>query len=225
MNAGIILAAGRNSPMGSHVDRAFLSLGTRPVLAYSMSAFEKCPDIDIVVVVVRKDRIDAARAVAQMFGCSKVKKVVAGGTQRSGSVQAGLDELNEEIHFVTVHDASRPCMTAELVSETIKYAKRYGTGIAAVRAEDGVKEVLKGQRVTRTIDRSKVWLAMTPQSFRVELLRQGLEEARKKHLNLLDDSEAVGLVTEDIHLVLADVPNIKIQSADDLALAAGVLRL
>ncbi|MCE9612753.1 MAG: 2-C-methyl-D-erythritol 4-phosphate cytidylyltransferase [Lentisphaerae bacterium] len=225
MNAAVIVAAGRNSPMGSHVDRAFLSLGTRPVLAYSMIAFEKCADIDIVVVVVRKDRVDAAQAVAQMFGCSKVKKIVGGGTHRMGSVQAGLDELSDEINFVTVHDASRPCVTPDLITETIKSAKRYGSGVAAVRAEDGIKEVLKGQTVTKSHDRTKIWHALTPQSYRLELLRNGLELARKKPVIVADDSEAVALTGEDVHLVTATVPNIKITSADDLTLAAAVLRL
>lgn len=211
--------------MGSHVDRAFLSLGTKPVLAYSLIAFEKCPDIDMVVLVVRKDRVDAGQALAKMFGCSKVKKIVGGGALRQGSVQAGLDELHDEITFVTVHDGSRPCVTPDQISETIKSAKRYGTGVAAVKAEDSLKEVLKGQTVTRTLDRSKFWYALTPQSFRRELLVKGHESARKKQLTVWDDSEAVALVADEVHLVPTTVPNIKIISADDLTLAAAVLRL
>ncbi len=70
MNVGIIVAAGKSERMGPKVDKAFLSLGTKPVLAYSLIAFEKCPDIDGIVLVVRKDRIEAAHGVAHMFGCS-----------------------------------------------------------------------------------------------------------------------------------------------------------
>lgn len=225
MNAGIIVAAGKNSEMGAHVDRAFLSLGTRPVLAYSMLAFERCPDIDMVVVVVRKDRVDAGYAVAQMFGCSKVKKVVAGGLHRQASVQAGLDELSSEVKYVTVQDSSRPCVTAALITETVKSAKRYGTGVAASRLSDSVKDVPKGLTVGRTLDPSTLWLAMTPQSFRLDILTKGLAVARQKRLTVVDDSEAAGLATKEVHLVLATIPNIRITSADDLSLAAAVLRL
>ena len=210
--------------MGDHVDRAFLSLGTRPVLAYSLMAFEKCPEIDVVVLVVRKDRVDAGHAVAQMFGCSKVKYVVAGASQRQGSVLAGLKALPDDIALVAVHDASRPCVSPDLISETIKTAKRYGSGVAAQRADDGIKEVAKGQTVSRSLDRSKIWLALTPQSFRIDLLRRGLEAAQKKRMTVWDDSEAVALVEPEIHLVTATVPNIHIATADDLAQAAAVLR-
>ena len=70
---GIIVAAGKSERMGVDVDKAFLSLGTRPVLAYALLAFEQCPMIDGVILVVRKDRLDSARGMVQMFGCSKVR--------------------------------------------------------------------------------------------------------------------------------------------------------
>ena len=211
--------------MGAHVDRAFLSLGTRPVLAYSMQAFEKCPDIDMVVVVVRKERVDAAQAVAQMFGCAKVTAVVAGSAQRQGSIALGLDQLNGEVSIVTIHDASRPCVTPDLISQTIKAARRYGSGVAAIRSEDAVKEVEKGHVVSRTLDRSKLWLAQTPQSFKLELLKQGLDVARQKKLKVEDDASAAELVSDAVRLVPSTIPNVKITTADDLTLAAAVLRL
>ena len=86
MNCGIIVAAGKSERMGQNVDKAFLSLGAKPVVVYSLRAFEKCPDIDDVVLVVQKERLEAARCMVQMFGCTKVKKIVAGGAQRQVSV-------------------------------------------------------------------------------------------------------------------------------------------
>lgn len=225
MNAGIIAAAGRNPSMGIDVDRAFLSLGTRPVLAYSMMAYEKCPDIDVVVVVVRKGRVAAAQAVAHMFGCQKVQHVVAGSGLRQTSVLTGLDQLNGEISIVSIHDASRPCVTPNLITLTVKTAKRYGSGVAAIRTEDSVKEVQKGQVISKTLDRSKLWITQTPQSFKLEILRKGLDMARDKGVKLTDDASAAELVSNDVRLVPSTIPNVKISTADDLALAAAVLRL
>ena len=74
---GIIVAGGKSERMGATVDKAFLSLGTQPVLAYSLQAYEKCQDIDGIVLVVRKDRLEAARGMVQLFGCAKVTRVVA----------------------------------------------------------------------------------------------------------------------------------------------------
>ena len=219
------MASGKASASAQQVDHAFLSLGTRPVLAYSLQAFEKCPDIDVVVVVARKDRIEATYAVANMFGCSKVSKVVGGGTQRMASLAAGLEELNEDIRIVVTHDATRPCVTPEQISLTIKSAKRYGTGITASRAGDAVKQVEKGQVVKKTLDRNKLWITNSPQSFKIEVLRKGLSTAKSKGVAIGDDSEVAELVSNDVRLVPGSMPNIRIETADDLSLAGALLRV
>jgi 2-C-methyl-D-erythritol 4-phosphate cytidylyltransferase len=225
MNAGVIVAAGKSERVGPKVDKAFLSLGTKPVLAYALQAYERCTDIDEVVLVVRRDRVEAARAMAQMFGCSKVKKVVAGGTKRQVSVQNGLDELRDEIKIVSVHDGARPCVTPELISQTIKTAARYGSGVAAVKITDTVKYVEKGVVVRKTLDREKLWAVQTPQTFKRELLEKAFEALKKKAAVVTDEAQAVELVCKDVRLVPSSVSNIKITTADDLILAADLLRL
>ena len=169
---GIIVAAGKSERMGVDVDKAFLSLGTRPVLMYSLQAFEQCPLIDGVILVVRKDRLDAARGMIQMFGFSKVRSVVAGGASRQISVMLGLAELKDDVKIVAVHDGARPCVTPALIQETILSAKRHGAGVAAVKVTDTIKEVDRGALVTRTVDRSKLWAVQTPQTFRVDWLNK-----------------------------------------------------
>jgi len=211
--------------MAPHVDRAFLSLGTKPVLAYSLLAFEKCPDIDTVTVVSRKDRIEASYAVAQMFGCAKVKKVVAGGAQRMASVAAGLADLNEDVRIVVIHSASRPCVTPELISLTVKSAKRYGTGISATKANSAVKQVEKGQVIKKSLDHTKLWLAESPQTFKIEVLRKGMDAAKRKGGSPADEAEAAALASKEVRLVPSTMPNIQIETADDLQLAGAVLRL
>jgi 2-C-methyl-D-erythritol 4-phosphate cytidylyltransferase len=211
--------------MGRSADKAFLSLGTKPVLAYSLVAFEKCPDIDSVILVVRKDRLDAARGMAQMFGCAKVRKVVAGGATRQTSVQNGLSQLGEDTKIVAVHDGARPCVTVELISETVKAAKRYGSGVAAVKITDTVKQVDRGLTVTQTVDRSKLWAVQTPQTFKYEILVKAFGAVRKKKLTVTDEASAVELVVKDVHLVPASLTNIKVTTPDDLALASALLGL
>jgi len=211
--------------MGPKVDKAFLSLGTKPVLGYSLEAFEQCEDVDAVVLVVRKDRVDAARGMAQMFGCSKVTRVVAGGRTRQQSVQNGLDAMPEEVAVVSVHDGARPCVTPELISETIKGAKRNGSGVAAVKMTDTVKNVEKGYIVANTVDRKNLWTVQTPQSFKVGVLRDAFEYVEKKKLEVTDEAEAVELAGQTVRLVPASSTNVKITTADDLAVCAALLRL
>ncbi|MDA1044451.1 MAG: 2-C-methyl-D-erythritol 4-phosphate cytidylyltransferase [Verrucomicrobia bacterium] len=225
MNAGIIAAMGKSATMGSNVDRGFLNLGTSPVLAYSLQAFEKCPDIDSIVLIVKKDRLEAAHAVVRMFGCSKVIKVIASTPDRSQSVEKAIEELGEDCKIVVIQDAYCPCITSATISMTIKTAKRYGTGIAAQRIEDSVKLVEKGQLVSKSLDPSVLWIAQSPQAFKIDLLKAGLEAARKKKITPDDESVAVGMVIDDVRLVPVTGRNIRINTADDLTLAATVLKL
>ena len=225
MNYGIVVAAGRGERMGVKVDKAFLSLGSRPVLAHSLMAFEKCPDIDGVILVVRKERLDAARCLADMFGCAKTKRIVAGGAMRQISVQNGLEALPDDAQIVAVHDGARPMVTPELISETIRTAKRYGSGVAAMRINDTVKLVERGLKVTRTLDRTKLWAVQTPQTFKIELLREAFAAVTKQGATVTDEASAVELLERDVHLVESTVMNIKITTPEDLAVATTLLNL
>ena len=120
MVTAIIVAAGKSERMGGGVDKAFLNLGSRPVVAWSLLAFEKNTDIDSIILVVRKDQLTAAKAVARMFGISKLSKIVPGGTRRQDSGQAALKEVDSDTRIVVVHDGARPCVSQQVISDVIK---------------------------------------------------------------------------------------------------------
>ena len=122
MKTAIIVAAGKSERMGANVDKAFLSLVDKPVVAWSLLAFERCPDIDRIVLVVRKEQQLAAKAVAKMFGISKLDKVVAGGKTRAESVAAGFAACDVDTRTVVVHDGARPLvmMNPEIVKHSAK---------------------------------------------------------------------------------------------------------
>jgi 2-C-methyl-D-erythritol 4-phosphate cytidylyltransferase len=211
--------------MGAGTDKAFLSLGPRPVLAWSLLAFEKCPDIDQIVLVVRKDQVSAARGVAQMFGISKLRDVIAGGARRQDSVWNGMEALDPETRFVAVHDAARPCITSELISETLRSAKRTGSGVAASRVVDTIKFVERNATVDHTLERDKLWAVQTPQTFKMELLRKAYAELIKRGVVVTDEAAAVELIGQPVKLVEWPKSNIKITTVEDIPLAAAVLRI
>lgn len=225
MNSAIIVAAGKSERMGAGTDKAFLSLGPRPVLAWSLLAFEKCPDIDQIVLVVRKDQVSAARGVAQMFGISKLRDVIAGGARRQDSVWNGMEALDPETRFVAVHDAARPCITSELISETLRSAKRTGSGVAASRVVDTIKFVERNATVDHTLERDKLWAVQTPQTFKMELLRKAYAELIKRGVVVTDEAAAVELIGQPVKLVEWPKSNIKITTVEDIPLAAAVLRI
>jgi 2-C-methyl-D-erythritol 4-phosphate cytidylyltransferase len=224
MNYGLIIAAGKSGKLGSKVDRAFLSLGPKPVLAYSLLAFEKCEDIDGVVLVVRKERLDAARSLLQLFGCSKVIDVVAGGTQRATSVLNGLAALPDDAKQVTIHEASRPLVTSALLSETTQAVKRGGASSAALKVSDSMMNSDRGVTASDSVEVSKLWALQSPQSFKIDVLRRALENLDPKE-SLPDEASAVAKLGESVRLVPGSPYNIKILTADDMPLAGILLKL
>ncbi len=225
MNSGIIVAAGWSKRVGKNVDKAFLSLGPKPVIVYSMLAFEKCSDIDDVILVVRKEQIESARYAARMFGCTKVRKIIAGGNRRQLSVAKGLAEVKKGVSIVAVHDGARPCVTTSLIADTIKSAKQYGSGVAAVKVTDTMKQADRGMIISKTIDRAKLWQVQTPQTFKLDLLLKAFKLVKRKKLVVTDEASAVELVSRKVRLVQSSSSNIKITTPDDLLLAAALMRL
>lgn len=222
---GIIVAAGKSERIGPDVDKAFLTLGTKPVLAYSLLVFQECPLIDGVVLVVRKDRLEAARSLVQIYGCSKVQAIVAGGPQRQDSVLTGLEQVPDEASIVAVHDGARPCITPALIADVIKSVKDHGSGVAAVKITDTIKEVERGLKVSRTIDRAKLWAVQTPQAFKRVQLIAAMKKIRKTRAIVTDEATAMEKAGYDVYLVASSWSNLKITVPADIPVAAAVLRV
>lgn len=221
---GLIVACGKSEQMSPEVDIPFLDLGGKPVLTYSLLAYEKCQEIDGIVLLVAKERIESVQTMAQMFGCSKIRKVLAGSSHRQSSVTAGLKALDEDVTLVSVHEASRPCITPDLISETVKATKRYGSGVAALQVPDVIKEVKKGLTVKETLDHHSLWAVQSPQTFRREALVKGYDLANRRKLSLEDDASAIELLDKDeVHLIESQPRNFKIRTPDDLRNAAFLL--
>ncbi len=215
----IVLACGKEQEIAQGVDVAFLALGNRPVLAHSLQTLEQNPLIDGVVLVVKKERIDSTLQMIRQFGCRKVSALVAGGAQRQANLKKAYDQIPEKVLTILVHEASRPFVRDSVITETIKAGKRYGAAVAAVKSADPVKFAEKGQRLSKTLDRSTIWLAQTPQVFK----RDVFEKVIKGTTKLVDDESALLEKTrQPIHLVVSSSANMKIRTAEDLD-AAGAL--
>ena len=222
MTTAIILAAGRSERMGSGVDKAFLSLVDKPVVAWSLMAFEKCADIDRIVLVVRKEQLLASKAVVKMFGISKVDKIVAGGTKRQESVAAGLAACELDTRYVVVHDGARPLITPETISDVVKAVKRSPAVTVGRPVVDTIKACEKGVTVSQTIPRTKLWSVQTPQAFQVKELRAAYKALGKDEVT--DDCMAVERNGVAVRIVESLKPNFKITVPDDLQMAAKLLK-
>ena len=222
MTTAIILAAGKSERMGGGVDKAFLSLVDKPVVAWSLLAFERCADIDRIVLVVRKDQLIASKAVVKMFGISKLDKIVPGGSKRQESVAEGLAACDLDTRIVVVHDGARPLVTSELVAEVVKAAKKSPAVTAGRPMTDTVKLCEKGTVVTKTVNREKLWTVQTPQAFQMKELRAAYKAIGSREVT--DDCMAVELNGGSVKIVENLKPNFKITTVEDLQLAATLLK-
>ena len=222
MTTAIILAAGKSERMGGGVDKAFLSLVDKPMVAWSLMAFEKCADIDRIVLVVRKEQLIACKAVVKMFGISKIDKIVAGGGKRQESVDAGLKACDLDTRYVVVHDAARPLVTPALISEVVAAVKRAPAVTVGRPVTDTLKLCEKGAVVTKTVDRDKLWAVQTPQAFQVKELRAAYKALGKAEIS--DDCMAVELNGGAVRIVENRRPNFKVTYPEDLELVATLLK-
>jgi 2-C-methyl-D-erythritol 4-phosphate cytidylyltransferase len=217
MTWGLVMATGKAEQISSGIETAFLYLNDRTVLAYSLSAFMQCTDIDGIVVVVSRDRAESVLGIVQMFGFSKVKKIVAGGAKRAASMAAGLEYVDEAVEWVCVHDASRPMVSAALISETIKSARRHGSGVAAMEIVDPVVAAKKNAVESRKDADGSLWTVISPQTYSRVSLVKAYPKAAKNRKNFEDDLEAMQSIGIKPWLVPTSAFSLRIRSADDLS--------
>ena len=224
MNAAIIVAAGKGTRMGADVDKLWLEVAGRPVIAHTWQRFNDARLISEIIVVVR-DGMQAAFKELAVENCFKKPfRIVVGGAERQDSVWNGLEALSAETDIVAIQDAARPCVSEELIAATIAAARETGAAVAAQPVTDTIKESDDGQMIARTLDRARLWAVQTPQTFRVEVIRSAITMARAKSLILTDDTAACDLICQPVRLVAWPAPNPKVTRPEDLAYVEMLLR-
>lgn len=222
---GVILLSAQPSEFAADIEPAFLTVGSKPVLAYSLSAFERCSDVDGLVLVTTKERLESLRGMVHLFGCNKIKAIIADAPVRGVALQAGVAVAVENgAGHIVVHDGTRPGVTPELISETVRVARKSGAASAARPIVEPVNETLKGAKITKLLT-GNLWMTMTPQAFKADILQKALANAVKKKLKLPDEAAAATAIKQPVQLVPAKRPLIRIASPLDLNLAELLLRL
>ncbi len=216
----IVLACGKDQEIGAGIDVAFLALGSRPVVARSIQTLEQNPLIEGIVLVVRKERVDSALHTVRSFGCRKISAIVAGGPARLTNLKNALERVSDDATAVLIHEATRPFLTDDIITETIKAGKRYGAAVAAVKSADAVKLAESGQKITKSLDRNTVWLVQSPQVYKIDVFKKMLKGSGKL---VDDDSELLAKGKQEIHLVAGSSGNMKIRTPDDLQVASAIL--
>ena len=202
--------------MGQGMDKLFLEIAGRPVLAHTWQQFDRVELVQEIVIVVREGIEAPVRELATRFGFKKHYVLVTGGKERQDSVWNGLSALSPTSEIVAIQDAARPCTSRALIEATIDAARQIGAAVAAQPVTDTIKESRDGRLIERTVDRSRLWAVQTPQTFRVEIIRRALSEVRQRGLSVTDDTAACELIHQPIQLVVGSGPNPKMTRPEDL---------
>ena len=222
--AAIIVAAGQGARMGPKVDKLFLEVAGKPVVAHTWARFDALDEIGEIVLVVRNGMESDFHKLAAEQGMMKPYRLVAGGKERQDSVWNGLQALSAGVEIVAIQDGARPCTSVVQIRETIAAAREHGAAVAAQRVTDTIKESADGKTVAAHLDRSRLWAVQTPQIFRLTVIREALGRVRSQGLLVTDDTAACELIGQPVHLVGSIAPNPKVTVPADLPYVELLLR-
>jgi 2-C-methyl-D-erythritol 4-phosphate cytidylyltransferase len=220
----IVPAAGQGTRIGDAVPKQYLPVGGKPLMFHSIEALASVPRIGCVCVVLSPLDRHWGQHDWSAFP-DKIEPIFAGGAHRAETVRNALDQLGDRVakdDWILVHDAARPCITTELVEQFLdEIGDDPVGGLLAMPVADTLKSADENLRVAATIPRLHLWRAQTPQMFRRDLLRRGLESRP----DATDESQAVEAIGYNApRLVQGENSNIKVTFAEDLFLAEMILK-
>ncbi len=226
MLTAIIVAAGTSQRMG--FDKLFADLGGRPVVAWSVAAFQACAAVDGIVLVTRPEKEPVFRELARAGGWTKLRTILPGGAQRHLSVWNGLQTVAAAAsgeHHVAVHDGARPLVTPDTITRCLELAQRSGAACCASPVTDTLKRADEHGRIASGVDRTNLWAMQTPQTFSLPLLLQAYRAVMDAGETVTDETSALERIGQPVTLLNSGDFNLKITYPQDLELARHLLAM
>jgi 2-C-methyl-D-erythritol 4-phosphate cytidylyltransferase len=222
----IVVAAGKGERMGRELPKPFLPVGGIPLLIHTLRAITQSTLISKITLIVAPEREALCRDMLRSYATFRIPlAVVHGGAERQDSVRLGLAALDSASEVVAIHDAARPFLDREILDRSIETAAIYGGALVAVPARDTIKRVGEDGTVVETIPRQRLWLAQTPQTFRVPLIREAHARALAEGVVMTDDAALLERLGKVVKIVPGSYRNFKITTPEDLQVAEAFLRM
>ncbi|HEU4684041.1 MAG TPA: 2-C-methyl-D-erythritol 4-phosphate cytidylyltransferase [Nitrospira sp.] len=219
----LVPAAGRGLRMGGAVPKQYLAIGGVPLVVHCLRVLEAAPSIDAIILAVPEADLAYCRSdVVDAHRFSKVVQIVAGGAERQDSVRHALAAVDQPVDLVVVHDAVRPFVTVQMVEDVVKAARAAGAAIVALPMRDTVKQVGANRVIDRTIDRTTLWLAQTPQAFRRDWLVEAHDKARREGITATDDAFLLEWLGRPVSVVEGSGENIKVTRPEDMMIGEAI---
>jgi 2-C-methyl-D-erythritol 4-phosphate cytidylyltransferase len=218
-DVGVVIVAGGSSSRASGAAgelKQFRWVGDKPMLLHAVQAFQRRPDVALVVCVL--PRSHAADPPPWLFQSDLDRLLVStGGRDRGESVRNGLEDLPDELAIAVIHDAARPLVTDATIDAVISEARKGHGAIAALPVVDTLKEVDDTGRITRTINRDGLWRAQTPQAFPIRVIEHAYVEAQRAGVVATDDAALVERLGLEVVVVRGSERAMKVTEESDFA--------
>lgn len=229
MNIALILAGGHGSRTAQDIPKQFMNVYEKPLIIYTLENFQNHPEIDGIAVVCLDGWHEVLRAYARQYHITKLRWIVSGGSNGQDSTQKGIEALRDvcgEEDIVLVHDAIRPFITSEVITDAIVKCRQFGSGLSAVRCQETIVRTEDGLEGSESIDRKEIMRVQTPQAYLYGKAKWAYEEAQRRGIK--DEVYINTLMIhlrETVHFSLGTEKNVKITTVDDLELFKALLRM
>lgn len=227
MNVALLIAGGSGQRMNQDIPKQFIHVNDKPVIVYTMEAFQKHPNIKKICVVCIEGWEEVLKAYAKQFGITKLEWVVKGGKNGQESIKNGVDVLQKHIKeddLVLVHDAIRPMISQEIISESISKCSLYGSAVTVIPCVEAIVLSEDARESNGIIDRNRLQRTQTPQTFPLKKLVWAHREAASRGI-----TNSVATVTlmielgEKVYFSAGSEKNIKLTTTDDLEIFKALL--
>lgn len=229
MNIAMILAGGTDSRFQMSVPKQFVNVYNRPVIVYTLEAFQKHNEIDAIMVSCLDGWQEMVRAYARQFNIDKLKWVVSGGWDGQESARNGIMALKNECRsddIIVLHDSIRPFVSEEIITDSLQVCRMHGMGVAAVRTMDTIMKTRDGVVGTESISRYAIVRIQTPQTYRMDRLWDVHEKAVERGITgEVDTNSVISRLGEPVYFSKGSDLNMKINTVEDVEMFKALYRM
>ncbi|MDK2564883.1 2-C-methyl-D-erythritol 4-phosphate cytidylyltransferase [Romboutsia sedimentorum] len=225
MNGVVIVAAGTGSRMKMEINKQFIKLNEKEIIAYTIEKFYKHKNIQDIVVVIKEEEAEFFKEnILKKYKFENIK-IAYGGNERQDSVYNGLKLLDNKCDTVLIHDGARPFVSGYTIDKSIEEVKKHKAVVVGVRVKDTIKVINDKNDIIDTPDRSKLWAVQTPQTFDYNILLKSYEDAFENGFYGTDDAMLVERIGYKVKMVEGSYNNIKITTQEDINIGTQILKI
>lgn len=226
-NIALLIAGGSGNRMGQSIPKQFLTVNERPVIVYTLEAFQKHPEIDSIAVVCIEGWQTVLQAYANQFNITKLKYIVPGGKNGQDSIRNGVYELEKHFNFddiVLIHDAIRPMVSADIISDCIRVTMEKGNAITVIPCAEAMIQTEDGMVSVGSYPRDQLKRTQTPQGFKLGDICDLHRRALKKGItNSIASCTLMIEMGEQVHFSIGSEKNIKLTTVEDIDIFKALL--